>query len=374
MRSQQQNPPDPGGGAAEIPTQDLSPGRTLTRVFLALFVPAAIFAVLFAGFLFLRDTRASQLIVTIIAIVWGVVGVGALYWSFNWFVTQLPERWQSRVEPLMFIGPAMVFVAWYMAFPAVRTFYLSFFGRDSELFVGLANYEFVFFSRAMFIAFRNNLMWIIFATGLSVFFGFIIAYVADRTSWERIGKVFIFLPMAISMVGASVIWRFVYSINPDIGLLNAIVTNLGAAPQPWLTMRPENNFFVMVVFIWAQTGFAMIVLSAAIKGVPKDLLDQARVDGANEPMVLVRIIIPYVKMTIVAVSTAITIATLKTFDVVFAMTQGLDGTEVLATMQYKQMFRYFHWGRAAAVAIIIMVIVIPVVIYNVVQYRKEGAL
>ena len=363
-------PPDRGSGSTQVSSRSAA----VIRGSLGALVLAAVVGLLFAGFLFLRDTRASQLAVTAFAVVWGSGGVIALYWSFNHFVSQMPEQWQSRLEPLLFIGPAMLFVAWFMAFPAVRTLYLSFYGRDSELFVGLANYRFVFFSRAMFIAFRNNLLWIIFGTGLSVFFGFIIAYVADRTSWEKTGKIFIFLPMAISMVGASVIWRFIYSINPDIGLLNAIVTSVGGEPMPWLTMRPWNNFFVMNVFIWAQTGFAMIVLSAAIKGVPKDLLDQARVDGANEPMVLRRIIIPYVKMTIVAVSTAIMIATLKTFDAVFAMTQGLDGTEVLATMQYKQMFRYFHWGRSAAVAIVIMVIVIPVVIYNIVQYRKEGAL
>lgn len=272
----------------------------------------------------------------------------------------------------MFVGPALVLVAWYMLFPAVRTAYLSFMDRDMELFVGLANYEFVFLTRTMRIAFRNNLLWLIFGTGASVFFGFIIAYVSDRSNWEKVAKSFIFLPMAISMVGAGVIWRFVYSINPDIGLLNAIVTALGGEGQSWLIMRPENNFFLMAVFVWAQTGFAMIVLSAAIKGVPKDLLDQAQVDGANEPTLVLRIIIPYIKMTIVTVSTAIVIATLKTFDIVFAMTQGLDGTEVLATQQYKQMFRYFHWGRSAAIAIVIMLAVIPVVVFNVRQYKKEG--
>jgi len=364
-----------GHGHTTYPAAE-SPSRlhALGRASVGLLVPVGVFLALFAGFLWLRDTRASQLVVTVAAIIWGLVGIGALYWSFNWFVTRLPVHWQSKIEPLIFIGPAIAFVAWYMAFPAVRTAYLSFLGRDSEVFVGLANYRFVFLSRTMRIAFRNNLLWLIFATGASVFFGFLIAYVADRTKWEKIGKTFVFLPMAISMVGASVIWRFVFSIDPDVGLLNAIVTSLGGESQSWLFMQPVNNFFVMVPFVWAQTGFAMIVLSAAIKGVPKELLEQATVDGATEPLLVFKIIIPYIKMTLVAVTTAIVIATLKTFDVVFAMTGGFDGTEVIATQQYKQMFRYFHWGRSAALAIIIMLAVIPVVVMNVVQYKKEDKL
>ncbi len=342
------------------------------RFLVSLFVPVMTFLVLWGGFLFLRDSGASQLVITLVAIVWGVGGVAALYWTAYWLVIHLPIHIQPKLEPYLFVGPALVALAWFLTIPVLRSGWLSFFDNDSTQFIGWDNFRFVFTNRSMVVAWRNNVIWLVVGTAVSVVFGFIIAIVADKSKWERIAKAAIFMPMAISMVGAGIIWRFVYAMDPNIGLLNAIVTTLGGHPQNWLILRPWNTFFLIAVFVWGQTGFAMIVLSAAIKGVPGELLEAAEMDGAGEFTQVTRIVLPYIKSTIITVSTAIIIATLKTFDVVFAMTQGLDGTEVLASQQYKQMFRYFNYGRGAAIAVIILLAVIPVVVYNVVQYKKRG--
>lgn len=347
-------------------------GVALVRLSVSIAIPLLTFLVLWGGFVFLRDSGASQLVITSVAVFWGIGGVVCLYWTAYWFLTRIPKKWRPKVEPYLFIGPAVVALAWFITIPVFRTGYFSFFDRYSENWVGLRNFAYIFTHRTMLIAWRNNVIWLVFGTGFSVLFGFIIAYVADRSRWEVYAKALIFMPMAISMVGASIIWRFVYALNPDIGLLNAIVTAFGGTETNWLIVRPWNNFFLITVFIWGQTGFAMIVLSTAIKGVPVELLEASRVDGANNWVQVTSIVIPYIKSTIMTVSTAIIIASLKTFDVVFTMTQGMDGTEVLASQQYKQMFTYFNYGRGAAIALIILLAVIPVVVYNVLQFRKRG--
>ncbi|HDQ13253.1 MAG TPA: sugar ABC transporter permease, partial [Sediminispirochaeta sp.] len=328
------------------------------RLLVSIFVPAITFLVLWGGFIFLRDSGAPQVVITVVAILWGVGGVAALYLVASWMIYRLPIAWRKRFEPYLFVGPALIILGWYIVLPTVRSLYLSFFDKYGEEFVGLTNYIYVFTNRTMITAFRNNLLWLVFGTGLTVLLGLIVALLADRSKIERYAKSFIFLPMAISFIGAGIIWKFIYAVRPEsseqIGLLNAIITSLGGEPVNWLIMRPWNTFYLIFVLVWMQTGFAMVVLSAAIKGVPTALLEAARIDGAKELRIVTSVIIPYIKGSIVTVSTTILIITLKTFDVVYAMTQGLDGTEVLASQQYKQMFKFFHYGRGSAIAIVIL--------------------
>ena len=350
---------------------------TLGRLAVSLFVPGLTFLVLWRVFIFLRDTQAPQWLTAGIAIVWGVGGVMALFLLANLVVEQLPARWKTRLTPFVFVGPALVILSWYLALPTVRTFYASLLDARGERFVGLANYVYAFTSDAMLESFRNNLLWLVVGTGFSVGFGLLIAVLADRThpAFETFIKALIFMPMAISMVGASVIWKFVYEFRPpgaeQIGLLNAIVTALGGQPRAWLLMQPWNTLFLIVILIWLQTGYAMVIISAAIKGIPDELLEAARIDGANEVQVFFKIIIPSIRGTLITVSTTIVIFTLKIFDIVQAMTGGNYGTQVIANEQYNQMFRAFHFGRGAAIAIVLFIAVVPVMWYNLRQFAQQ---
>jgi alpha-glucoside transport system permease protein len=357
---------------------------TILRIALAILIPFIAFVVLYAGFLFLRAGDAPKWLITIVAIVWGVGGVAALYWIFNWIVEMLPEEWTARLQPFVFVGPAIAILAWYLAVPTGRTFWISLFDRDGPQygsFVGLSNYVAVFTDRLMREAFRNNILfWILVATPLTVAFGLLVAVLADRSKFERTAKSLIFLPMAISFVGASVIWNFIYEVKPadapQIGLLNAIVVGLGGQPQAWpayTAISPFNNLFLVVIVLWLQAGFAMVLFSAALKGIPEEILEAARVDGATEIQVFFRIMIPYIMGTIITVTTTIVIFTLKIFDVVWVMTGGQFGTDVIATQFYRQSFIARNAGYGSAIAIILLIAVIPVMIYNLRQFRQQEA-
>jgi alpha-glucoside transport system permease protein len=244
--------------------------------------------------------------------------------------------------------------------------------------VGLQNFGAVFTDRQMLTSFRNNLLWMILGTGLCVTLGLLIAVFADRSRFERLAKSLIFMPMAISFVGAAVIWRFVYYYQPpgqpQIGLLNAFVSALGGDPQAWTSLfQPWNNLFLIIILVWMQTGYAMVIFSAALKGVPDDLLEAGRIDGANERRIFFNIIIPYIKGTIITVTTTILIFTLKIFDVVMAMTGGQYGTEVIATQFYRQFFVNRNFGYGSAIAIVLLIAVIPVMVYNLRQLGKQEA-
>jgi alpha-glucoside transport system permease protein len=210
--------------------------------------------------------------------------------------------------------------------------------------------------------------------------GLLVAVLADRSRFERVAKSLIFLPMAISFVGASVIWNFMYVARPpelnQIGLLNAIVTGLGADPFLWdkaVTIQPWNNLFLIVIVLWLQAGFGMVLFSAALKGIPEEILEAARVDGATELQVFFRIMIPYIMGTIITVWTTIVIFTLKIFDVVWVMTGGQFGTHVIATQFYRQSFTARNSGFGSAIAIILLLAVIPVMVYNLRQFREQEA-
>ncbi len=363
------------------------------RVLLAVSIPIIAFYVLYQGFLFLRDSDAPRGVIVLVAIIWGVGGVAGLFWIFNNLVEKLSDEWTARLQPFVFVGPAMAILAWYLAIPTLRTFWISLFDRDgpeqglnmlqqlaSDQFVGLSNYAAVFTERLMVEAFRNNLMWIIFGSTFSVAFGLIIAVLADRSRFEKTAKSFIFLPMAISFVGASIIWNFIYEFRPvdqtQIGLLNSFVVALGGIPRAWaqwVDINPWNNLFLIVIVVWLQAGYAMVLFSAALKGIPEELMEASRVDGANEFQIFFRIMIPYIQGTIVTVWTTVVIFTLKVFDVVWVMTGGQFGTHVIATQFYRQSFTNRNSGYGSAIAIVLLIAVIPVMIYNLKQFREQEA-
>jgi alpha-glucoside transport system permease protein len=347
----------------------------LWRMLIAIVVPGLGFIVMYAGFRFLRDSNAPAAVIAVVAIIWGVGGVAMLFFLTNWVITQFGPTWRRRLQPFLFVGPALAILGWYLVLPTLRSLYLSFFGPASNKFVGLANYAYVFTDRVMLTAFRNNLLWLVLGTGLSVLLGLIIALMAERSHLEKFSKALIFLPLAISFIGAGVIWKFVYAYQPagasQIGILNAIVTAFGGQPVGWLTARPWNTLFLIIILVWMQTGFAMIVLSAALRGVPTSLKEAARIDGARELRVITSIVIPYIRGTIVTVATTILIITLKIWDIVYSMTNGLYGTEVLASQQYKQMFKFLNYGRGSAIAIVLLIAVIPVMWYNLKQFMQR---
>lgn len=351
---------------------------TIGQIITALVVPVVTFLVMRWIFIFLRDGNAPKIFIAIVAIIWGVGGVALLYFLTNWLIEKLPPLWVERLQPYLFIGPAVSVLFWYLAIPTVRTFILSLKGRTGEEFVGLANYKAVFTERIMITAFRNNLLWIIVGASLCIVFGLLIAVLADRSRYETFAKSMIFLPMAISMVGAGIIWNFIYEVKDpnslQIGLLNAIWVGLGNKPQAWTALvQPWNNLFLIVILIWMQTGYAMVIFSAAIKGIPEELIEASRVDGANEFQIFFKIMIPYIMGTIITVSTTIIIFTLKIFDIVWVMTGGQFGTHVIATQFYRQAFTNQNKGYAAAIAIVLLLAVVPVMIYNLQQFSEEEA-
>jgi len=352
-------------------------GSTLGKIFVSILVPAVTFIVLWQGYLFLSAANAPQILQVIVAIVWGVGGVALLYLVTNWLVMKLPAKAARTLQPFVFVGPAIAIMGWFLAIPVVRSLIASFRNALGTEWIGLDNYIYAFTNPRMLETFRNNALWMVFGTSFSVGLGLLIAFLADRTKAEVVYKSIIFTPMAISFVGAGVIWKFVYTYKgigvgiQEIGLLNAIVSALGGTPQPWLNIPPWNNFFLIVIMIWLQTGYAMVILSSAIKGVPAELLEAARIDGATETRVFFNIIIPYIKGTLLTVTTTIVIFSLKTFDIVRVMTGGNYGTNVIANEFYLQSFTYNDAGKASAIAIVLLLLVTPVIVNNIRSFNEQ---
>ena len=346
------------------------------RVLVSVSVPIVAFIVLWGGFIFLKDSGAPRIVIVVVAIVWGIGGVAMLYVVANWLTEKLPTVWRGRILPFVFVGPAIAILAFYLLIPAVLTAWASLFDANGKEFVGLANYEYSFTNPDMVIAIRNNVLWLVFGTLFSTGLGLVIAVLVERSRLDRLAKTLIFLPMAISFVGASVIWRFVFSYQPagetQIGLLNAILGAFGIAPVSWLTGEPLNTILLVVILIWGQTGFAMVILAAALKGVPDEMLEAGRIDGASEFQIFRKIIVPTIWPTIVTVATTIAILTLKIYDIVYAMTGGNFSTQVIATLMWDQAFKFFDAGRGAALAMILLAAVTPVIWYNLRQFRGRA--
>ncbi|MCX7854949.1 MAG: sugar ABC transporter permease [Anaerolineae bacterium] len=317
----------------------------------------------------------SQVLATLAAIFLGVAGIAGLFLGLDFLVGRLPQRLQPKVRPWAYIGPALLVLGFYLVYPTLHTLYLSFFDAKSERFVGFQNYLWTFTSPDMHVAFRNNLLWIVLMTLFSVGLGLVIAVLVDRVRYEPIAKSAIFLPVAISFVGASVIWRFVYAYKPanvpQIGLLNAIIIALGGRPVGWLVDTAVNNFVLIAVGVWLQTGFCMVILSAALKAIPREILEAARVDGASEWRIFWQITVPMIGSTIAVVATTVIINALKAFDIVYVMTNGNYGTEVIANRMYKEMFHFRNFGRASAIAVILLLAIIPVMAANIRRFQVQ---
>ncbi|RYE82216.1 MAG: sugar ABC transporter permease, partial [Hyphomicrobiales bacterium] len=292
-------------------------------------------------------------------------------------VISLPpsDSLRSNIRPWLFLAPALLFLAVYLIYPVIETFRLSFFDKTGKTFVGFSNYFWLFGDGNFHQSVFNNILWLIIVPSLATAFGLVIAVLADRLWWGNIAKSLVFMPMAISFVGASVIWKFVYDYRGDadsqIGVLNALVTFFGLPPQAWITIPFWNSILLMIILVWIQTGFAMVILSAALRGVPEETLEAARIDGANGFRIFFDIMIPQIWGTIVVVWTTITIVVLKVFDIIFAMTNGQWDTEVLANLMFKWMFVNFDYGRGSSIAVIIMLAVLPIMIWNIRRANAE---
>ncbi len=315
----------------------------------------------------------------LLAMVLGIGGSLIYFVGIDRLIDRLfPIETAEKIRPWAFIAPVVLILTGYLIFPVVRTIIVSFFGERSEQYVGLANYQFAFTNDSMLIAFRNNAIWLVVATAGTVGLGLLIAVLADRVPYERVVKTMIFMPMAISFVGAGVVWKYIYAFrpasSPQIGVLNAINHEiLNNDPVAWLFNTPQNTFFLILVFVWIWTGFSVVVLSAALKGIPTELLESARVYGANEWQVFWRIMVPMIGSTIAVVATTMVIYVLKIFDIVYVMTNGNRRTEVIANRMYKEMFQFRDFGRASAIAVILLITIIPMMVINIRRFRQQEA-
>jgi alpha-glucoside transport system permease protein len=288
-------------------------------------------------------------------------------------------RWSNLLQSLAFVAPALLLLAVGLVYPAVRTAIQSVFDRTSANFVGLSNYITIFTQPDLLVVLRNTAIWVIVTPLLATAIGLIYAVLVDRTRFEALAKALIFLPMAISFVGASIIWKFIYEVRPNqqniqqIGLVNQFLVWLGFEPVNLMLLQPWNNLLLIVVMIWIQAGFAMTILSAAIKAIPDDVVEAARLDGVGGLRMFWFITLPSIRPAVVVVLTTISIAVLKVFDIVRTMTGGQYGTGVVANEFYTQSFRLFDLGVGSSLAMLLFVLVVPIVIYNVRQMRKVDA-
>ena len=356
-------------------------GIWILRFLAIIAIPIAGAFVLSISFDYLRDRNANRGLVVLIAIGIGVVGVFALYWAMNRVVDLLPERFREGVRPWVFVGPALVILSVFLLYPVINTILISLQDKSGRAWVGLDNYGFVFSDENMLRSLRNTAGWVILVPLFAVGVGLALATLTDRLRrGERVAKSMIFLPMAISFVGASVTWRLIYSYRPtgfgsNIGLMNGVMQGLGQEPVAWITLQPWNNLFLMVIMVWIQTGFAMVVLSAAIKSIPDEIVEAARIDGASEWQVFRRILVPTIWPTIIVVTTYMVINSLKVFDIVFVMGNAeSDGTEVIAERMLRWFFLLNNPGRGAAIAVVLFVAIIPVMVWNIRRFREEEAM
>ena len=306
-----------------------------------------------------------------------------IYFSLSNFFLDVFTRYkknkfiyENSIRVIIFIAPAFLVLFVFILYPVFETVRLGFYDKFGREFIGWDNYVWALNDPNFRRSIINNLGWLLIVPTLSTFFGLVIANLTDRIWWGSIAKSIIFMPMAISFVGAGVIWKFIYDYrgpgDQQIGLLNAIMVSLGIEPQAWLTIPIWNNLFLMAIMIWIQTGLALVIFSAALRGIPKETLEAARIDGASEFRIFWSIIIPFLEQTILVIWTIITILVLKVFDIIYAMTNGEWQTGVLANLMYDWMFRGGgDSGRGSVLAIVIMIGVVPILAWNLHKHRQE---
>lgn len=320
------------------------------------------------------DLFLAKILLAVIALAVGVGGIWLLFIGVGGAVSLLQPKWRDRILPWVFVGPALALLAVFLVYPAAGTIIRAF--MDDKGQATLGNFQ-AMSDPEFLVILRNNAIWLIVGTGGSVLLGLIIAGLFDRIRREALAKTIVFLPLAISLVGASVIWTFVYAWQPagqpQIGLLNSIVVALGGQPISWLTTSPINVFAEIIIMIWLQTGFAMVVLSAAIKGVSGEVIEAARLDGASERQLFFRVIVPMIRGSIITVSTTIAIVTLKIFDIVYVTTGGRFNDDVVANRMFHDMFQFFDDGAGAALATLLFVAVLPVMYINLRNFRRQQA-
>jgi alpha-glucoside transport system permease protein len=293
----------------------------------------------------------------------------------------LADRVKSRrgevLQTTAFVLPAVLMIAFGLLYPAVRTIYESFRNSGSTAFVGNDNYHQILTDDALLKVLRNTALWVVVTPVAATLIGLVYAVLVDRARFEKFAKALIFLPMAISLVGASLIWKFVYDYksaeNDQIGLANQVLKWIGADTYKFLLNEPWNTFFLIVIMIWVQAGFAMTVLSASIKSIPDDVVEAARLDGVSGFRMFRFLTVPMIRPSLIVVLTPISITPLKAFDIVRTATGGQFGTSVLAYDFYVQSFRSFNSGLGAALAVLLFLLVTPIVVYNIRQMRKLEA-
>lgn len=319
---------------------------------------------------------------TLITVGVGVAAAVVLYWLLNKIAELLPGPWEGRIKPYLYILPAYAALVFYLVYPAVQTVVFSFANAQSTAWVGWDNYTQLLQSESFQDTLFNTLLWMIVVPVVVVALGLAMAVLADRLNprWESTSKTIIFLPMAISAVGAGVVWGLVYNYRPEgreqIGLQNAIITALGFDPVAWLQVTEFhiNSFFLMIMLMWAQVGFSMVLLSAAVKGVPEDTLEAARIDGANERDIFFRVVVPQIWGTVLTVYVTTLIGVMKIFDIVYVMTNGGFNTNVVGNEFFNQLFSNFNNGAAAAIVVMLMLATVPIMIYQVRNFRREESM
>jgi alpha-glucoside transport system permease protein len=330
-----------------------------------------------------RKYTIIRLAVCVIAPFLALVLVGSVWWAaliaaafgllFFWLDRRSKQGAGYLFQLFGFLAPAIILLLIGLIYPTIKTAVDSLFSSRGN-FVGLDNFAWVLTNPQNLRVILNTVIWVLVVPTLSTIFGLAYAVFIDKSRGEKFFKILVFMPMAISFVGASIIWRFVYTYRPEdqnqIGLLNQLVVWFGGEPAQWLSASPWNTFFLIIVLIWIQTGFAMVVLSAAIKGVPTEQLEAAELDGTNAWQRFTNVTVPGIRSSLIVVITTISIASLKVFDIVRTMTAGANDTSVLANEMYTQ-FKNFEYGRSAAFAVILFILVMPIVIYNARQIKKQ---
>lgn len=321
----------------------------------------------------------SQVLSTALTVLAGVAAALAVYWVLNKLAEALPGRWENRIKPYLYIAPALAAIGVYLVYPTVVTVVDSFRNSDGSRFVGLDNFGDLLSTPAFRQTLLNSLLWIALVPAACIVVGLLVAALTDRLTpkAENAAKTIIFMPMAISAVGSATVWRFMYATQPpgtpQTGLLNGIVTAFGHDPVPWLQQSTlhANSMLLMVMLLWGQAGFSMVLLSAAIKGVPAETLEAARLDGAGEMRIFRRIILPQIRGTLITVFVTVLITVMKIFDVIYVMTNGSFNTNVVGLEFFNQLYTNYNYGYASAIVVMLLVAVVPIMIYQIRHFRAE---